>query len=179
VNDIYLKFIRPGASNNSTINVNYLVGIGIVIIAIIMGFYVQSVNSVLQWIVGALYGGYIAANVLKWYWWRFNASGYFIGMATGIVAALIFPYIFDGLPLYYWPILFLLSVAGSIIGTLLSPPTDMDVLKKFYTSVRPWGFWAPVHDAVILEEPDFNANKDFKLDMFNVVIGIIGQLCLT
>src|SRR5690606_19494164 len=85
VNDIYLKYIRPDASNNSTIKLNYIVGIGIVVVATIMGFYVQSVNSVLQWIVGALYGGYIAANVLKWYWWRFNASGYFYGMATGIV----------------------------------------------------------------------------------------------
>jgi SSS family solute:Na+ symporter len=179
VNDIYLKYIRPEASNKSTINVNYIVGIGIVIIAIVMGFYVKSVNSVLQWIVGALYGGYIAANVLKWYWWRFNASGYFIGMATGIVAALIFPYIFDGLPLYYWPVLFLMSLTGSIIGTLLYPPTDMEVLKKFYTSVKPWGFWSPVHNEVILEDPEFKANKDFKLDMFNVVIGIIGQLCLT
>ena len=30
-----------------------------------------------------LYGGYIAANCLKWYWWRFNANGFFWGMASG------------------------------------------------------------------------------------------------
>jgi len=29
------------------------------------------------------------------------------------------------------------------------------------------------------EDPSFIANKRFKLDMFNVVLGIIGQLCLT
>ena len=37
-----------------------------------------------MWIVGALYGGYVMANVLKWYWWRFNGYGYFWGMVSGI-----------------------------------------------------------------------------------------------
>ncbi len=26
---------------------------------------------------------YIAANVLKWHWWRFNGEGYFWGMTPG------------------------------------------------------------------------------------------------
>jgi hypothetical protein len=32
---------------------------------------------------------------------------------------------------------------------------------------------------VVAEDPSFVPNKRFKLDMFNVVIGIIGQSCLT
>jgi MFS family permease len=133
----------------------------------------------LQWIVGALYGGYIAANVLKWYWWRFNASGFFWGMMSGIAAALAFPYIFDGLPLYNWPWLFLISIAGSIIGTYSSPPTDQETLESFYKTVKPWGFWKPIQEAVMAKDPNFMANNRFKLDMFNVVLGIIAQLCLT
>jgi hypothetical protein len=76
-------------------------------------------------------------------------------------------------------VLFLLSLAGSIIGTYAAPPTDESVLKSFYTTVRPWGFWAPVHRLVVAEDPSFKGNKRFKLDMFNVVLGIIAQLCLT
>ena len=52
-------------------------------------------------------------------------------------------------------------------------------MKSFYKTVKPWGFWKPVHDLVIAEDPSFEANKNFKLDMFNVVLGIIAQLCLT
>jgi hypothetical protein len=33
-----------------------------------VGFYVNSLNDILQWIVGALYGGYTAPNVLKFHW---------------------------------------------------------------------------------------------------------------
>ncbi|HET7000377.1 MAG TPA: sodium:solute symporter family protein [Puia sp.] len=180
VNDIYLKYINPRATNHQIIRRNYAVGIAVVLLSILLGFFVKNVNSVLQWIVGALYGGYIAANMFKWYWWRFNANGFFWGMASGIAAALVFPYIFAGqLPLYNWPLLFLISVIGSIVGTYTTKPTDMETLKKFYTSVRPWGFWKPVQLLVQKENPAFEANRGFGLDMFNVVIGIIAQCCLT
>ncbi|MEP6584222.1 MAG: sodium:solute symporter family protein [Ginsengibacter sp.] len=179
VNDIYLKYINPSAPTKRIISLNYIVGIIVAAIGVILGFFAKDVNSILQWIVGALYGGYIAANMLKWYWWRFNASGFFWGMMAGIAAALVFPFIFKGLPLYNWPLLFLISLIGCIVGTYSAPPTEIDVLKKFYKQVRPWGFWKPVHEMVIKEDPLFRANKRFKLDMFNVVLGIIGQSCLT
>ncbi|MCC8409219.1 Na+:solute symporter [Mucilaginibacter sp. UR6-1] len=179
VNDIYLKYINPQASNKNIITTNYITGIVVVIIGVVLGFFAKDVNSILQWIVGALYGGYIAANVLKWYWWRFNASGFFWGMVSGIAAALVFPFIFTGLPLYNWPLLFLISIIGSIVGTYAAPPTDEKVLISFYHTVRPWGFWKPVHDKVMLIDPEFVPNKRFKLDMFNVVLGIIAQLLLT
>ena len=180
VNDIYLKYINPAASNRKIISMNYLSGVVVVAVGVILGFFAKDVNSVLQWIVGALYGGYIAANMFKWYWWRFNANGFFWGMTAGIIAALAFPFIFPHtLPLYVWPLLFLLSIIGCVVGTYTAPPTDMDVLKKFYRTVKPWGFWGPVHAQVVLESPGFQPNRRFKLDMFNVVLGIIAQCCLT
>jgi len=179
VNDIYLKYINPEAPNRKIIFMNYGVGIVVATVGIILGFFAKDVNSILQWIVGALYGGYIASNMLKWYWWRFNARGFYWGMMAGIIAALVFPFIFSGLPLYNWPLLFLISIIGCIAGTYSAPPTDIEVLKKFYKQVRPWGFWKPVHELVVAEDPAFVGNKRFKLDMFNVTIGIIGQLCLT
>jgi solute:Na+ symporter, SSS family len=180
VNDVYLKYVNPNASTKKTIRMNYLVGVLVVVIGVILGFFAKDVNSTLQWIVGALYGGYIASNMLKWYWWRFNANGFFWGMASGIVAALIFPFIFDGiLPLYVWPLLFVISLLGCIIGTYTAPATQEDILKSFYTTVKPWGFWQPVHQLVLQDQPNFEANKRFGLDMFNVVLGIIAQCCLT
>ncbi len=180
VNDIYIKYINPKATNHQIIQRNYAVGIVVVLLSILLGFFVKNVNSVLQWIVGALYGGYIAANMFKWYWWRFNANGFFWGMASGIAAALVFPYIFkDQLPLYNWPLLFLISIAGCIAGTYTSKPTDMETLKTFYSSVRPWGFWKPVRLLVQQDNPGFVVNRRFGLDMFNVTIGIVAQCCLT
>jgi Na+/proline symporter len=180
VNDVYLKYINPKANNRQTISMNYLSGLVIVAIGIALGFFAKDVNSILQWIVSGLYGGYIAANVLKWYWWRFNANGFFWGMFAGVAGALIFSRLFSGIEfLYYFPVLFAISIAGCLIGTFSAPATDTAVLKDFYSTVKPWGFWKPVHEWVLADEPQFQANKRFKLDMFNVVLGIIAQLCLT
>ena len=180
VNDIYLKYINPNAPTKKIITMNYGMGVVVVIVGIVLGFFAKDVNSILQWIVSALYGGYIAANMLKWYWWRFNANGFFYGMLVGIVAALVFSRLIAGSQfLYYFPLLFALSLAGCFIGTYTAPATDTAVLQSFYKTVKPWGFWKPVHALVIATDPSFQANKRFKLDMFNVVLGIIAQLCLT
>ncbi len=179
INDIYLKYIHPSASARTIMSMNYLVGILVVMIGITLGFFARDVNSVLQWIVGALFGGFIAANMLKWYWWRFNANGFFWGMSSGIVAALVAPYFFSGLPLYYWPLLFFISLLGCLVGTYTAPPTEEAVLKKFYRTVRPWGFWEPIRQKVMAEEPLFSPNKNFRRDMINVALGIIAQCCLT
>ena len=183
-NDIYLKYMNPHASNRKVMTVNYTSGIVVVVIGVILGFFAKDVNSILQWIVSGLYGGYIAANMLKWYWWRFNANGFFWGMMAGIVPAVLLAAlkeqnIIHGLELYWWPVLLVLSIAGCLIGTYTAPPTDRAVLKKFYSTVRPWGFWKPIHEEVVIESPSFVPNKRFRLDMFNVVLGIIAQCCLT
>jgi SSS family solute:Na+ symporter len=184
VNDIYLKYINPAATTKRIISMTYITGVIVVALGIAIGLMVEDVNAVLQWIVSGLYGGYIAANVFKWYWWRFNANGFFWGMICGIVPAILLAAlkelkVIDGLELYYWPALFGLSLIGCLAGTYTAPATDRAVLKSFYKTVRPWGFWKPIHAEVVAEDPTFQGNKRFRLDMFNVVLGIIGQCCLT
>lgn len=179
VNDIYLKFVNPKADNRKIRNFNYLSGIILVVVSIVFGFFAKDVNDVLQWIVSGLYGSYVAANILKWYWWRFNANGFFWGMVGGLIPALTFRYIFVGvLDLYTFPLMLLISLIACIAGTYSSPPVEKEILKKFYKNVRPWGFWKPIHNEVVAENPDFQRNTDFKKDMFNVTIGIIWQTAL-
>ena len=179
INDIYLKHINPSAANKKIAVANYIVGIAVVVIGIFLGFFAKDVNSILQWIVGGLYGGYIAANLLKWYWWRFNANGFLFGMSAGIVSALVFLKLYDGLFLNVWPIIFILSLIGCIVGTYSAPPTDTNTLISFYKTVKPWGFWKPIKDLVVAEDTNFKPNTNFRLDMFNVSVGIIAQTCLT
>ncbi|MBD1390407.1 Na+:solute symporter [Neiella sp. HB171785] len=187
VNDIYKRYINPEASNKTLIRASYLVSVLVVVISTLIGLYVQSINSVLQWIVSGLWGGYVVTNVLKWYWWRLNGQGYFWGMMSGIIGALSFPIIFDGvfpgiasdiLPLYLFPLLLLFSGIACVVASLYTEPEDFELLKKFYKNVNPWGFWGPVRKAVEADDPNFNANPYFKRDMANICVGIILQTCL-
>lgn len=179
VNDIYLKYVKPDAKVNQIKNMNYLTGIVVVIVSIVLGFFAEDVNSVLNIIVSVLYGSYVGANILKWHWWRFNGEGFFWGMVAGLLAAYIAPMLFpDVNELYLFPILLVVSLIGSIVGTYSAPPTEDAVLKAFYKNVRPWGFWKPINDMLVAEDPNFKKNKDFSKDMFNVFVGIIAQTTL-
>jgi solute:Na+ symporter, SSS family len=190
VNDIYKRYFNPDASEKTYVRVSYATSIIVVVIGTAFGFLTDSLNDIVQWIVTALYGGYAAANMLKWIWWRFNSYGYFWGMTAGMLAAGFVPQVFTQLAqrgliavrpaeIFMFPVILLLSLAGCILGTLLTPPDDVETLKNFYRRVRPWGFWKPIHKLVATEYPDIMANRDLPRDMFNVVVGIVWQIGLT
>jgi len=180
VNDVYRKYVNPAAGPRRTAAVSYAVGMAVVAVSVTLGFFAGNVNNMLQWIVSGLGGAYVAANVLKWYWWRFNGQGYFWGMAAGLAPALVFPLVWpDKLALYYFPYILALALAGCLLGSLLTEPTDMETLKKFYRNVRPWGFWGPVCRAVEAEDVGFKRNRDFGRDAVNVVVGTVWQVGLT
>ncbi|MBO0322217.1 Na+:solute symporter [Muricauda sp. CAU 1633] len=179
INDIYLNHKKTEVTPKQVKVMNYGSGILVVLVSIFLGFFVEDVNSVLQWLVSALFGSYVVANILKWHWWRFNGHGFFWGMVAGMVPALILPYVFSAtLDLYYFPILLITSILGCVIGTYSAPPTEEKVLRSFYTDVRPWGFWKPISDNIRMENPGFKKNTHFKRDMFNVLTGIVAQTVL-
>ncbi|HVN78440.1 MAG TPA: sodium:solute symporter family protein, partial [Terriglobia bacterium] len=120
VNDIYKRFINPNASPKTYVRLSYLSSFGVVVLGVLFGWYVSSVNAVVLWIVSALWGGYTASNMLKWYWWRFNGYGYFWGMVTGITASLIVPKALPSvLPVNSFPLVLGISLIGCLAGTLL------------------------------------------------------------
>jgi solute:Na+ symporter, SSS family len=186
INDIYRRYINPNASSKVLIMGSYIVCVGVVVFSTLLGFYITSINEVLQWLVGGLWGGYTLANVLKWYWWRLNGYGYFAGMLSGIVCAIIapefhqyFPSIAkDIFPMYCFPVILLVSGICCVVTCLMTAPVDDETLKDFYRKVRPWGFWGPICAKVQIEDPGFTANPNFKRDMFNVLVGIVLQTAL-
>ena len=179
VNDIYKRFINPHAEERVYVRLSILTTIAFVIVGFGFGFLVKSIDQVTMWIVGALYGGYTSSNVLKWYWWRMNGYGYFWGMITGIAAALVMPFAFPEIPsLMAFPYILVISLVGCIAGSLLTNAESDEVLMRFYMQVRPWGFWKPVLLKVRHYYLDFEPNRNFKRDAFNVAIGVIWQTAI-
>jgi solute:Na+ symporter, SSS family len=207
INDIYKRYINPNAAPKKYVHLSYIASIAVVVVGITMGFFVDKINNIVLWITSALWGGYTASNVLKWYWWRFNGFGYFWGMVAGILSAILLSGFLmlntyctehqiqvqwlsslsdfiSGWPLpnnpnmNAFPYIFALSIIGCFVATYLTKPDEPEVLKKFYSTVRPWGFWKPVHAMVIAENPDFKKNTNFLRDMFNVAVGIVWQITL-
>jgi SSS family solute:Na+ symporter len=184
VNDIYKRFINPNAGAGKLVGLSRLASLAFLIIGVVCGVLTNRITDIMMWLVGSLYGGFVVANLLKWYWWRFNGFGYFWGMVAGIGGAMVVPKIAEGIVghsfnlLYTFPFIFVVSIIGCFVGTLMNPPEDEMVLKKFYRTVNPWGWWGPIRAKVVAEDPTFLPNRNARHDLVNVAVGIVWQLCL-
>lgn len=187
VNDIYKKYIDPNAPQKKLIRLSIGSSLLLVVIGVILGFNAASLNTITLWITSALYGGYACANVLKWIWWRFNGYGYFGGMLAGLIASTILLFFKDAIlkgsgiagpvpDIYFFPVIFLFSLIGCLVGTYMTAPDNMDAVKSFYRQTRPWGWWGPVKKEVMREDPSFIPNQDLGKDVFNILTGMAWQM---
>jgi Na+/proline symporter len=145
VNDIYFKYISPRASQRQLVRAGYFSSVLIVFLGVLAGSLSPSINAIWGWMTMSLVAGMIMPNFLRWYWWRFNGSGFAVGTGTGILAALVQKLAFPGL--HEWQA-FLAVVSASLIGmitaTFLTAPTDEKVLVHFFVKTRPIGFWKKI-----------------------------------
>lgn len=177
VNDIYKKYINPGAPDKKLVQLSIVSSLALVLVGIGFGFNAGSLNSLILWLSSSLYGGYVAANVLKWVWWRFSGNGYFWGMLFGLIASTVkFIFFPDYVDIFVFPLIFAFALIGCIIGTYIEPLPNRAQIKTFYKQTKPWGFWGSIKKEVMEEDPSFVPNMDFKRDSFNVLIGIIWQM---
>jgi solute:Na+ symporter, SSS family len=177
VNDIYKRWINPDAPPKRYVWTAWITSSGVILLGIVFGFLTKNIHSVTEWIVSALVPAFVAPNVLKWHWWRFNGYGFFAGMVAGTAAAVVKIYL-PIHPVLAFLLILSISVAASIIVCLLTKPESDAVLKSFYSTVRPWGFWGPIYEKCRAENPSFEKNRDFGRDMFNILVGLIWQTSL-
>ena len=150
--DFYQGYMRPHAPNKELIYVSWGFGTLLFIAGFVMAFYAPNINDIWGWLMGGLTAGLAVPWFLRFYWWRFNGSGFACGLLAGIAAAvaqrIFIPQMYE-----WYQFLYILGVglAACIAGTFLTRPTDRAVLENFYVKTRPFGFWRPLQ--TILDEP--------------------------
>jgi len=184
VNDIYKRFIDPTLFGKKAVRLSRIASFVVLAMGISLGLMTTRITDVVMWLVGALYSGFVVANVLKWYWWRFNGYGYFWGMVSGIASAIVVPTFARRIfgenvnMLYCFPAIFAVSAVSSFAGTLFTKPEDDETLIKFYKNVRPWGAWGRIRDLVLKDDPSFQPNRDCARNWATIVVGIVWQLSI-
>lgn len=146
VKDIYLEYVNPDADHKKQMKQSYLASILIVLIGLGLMLVIKNINEIWGWITMSIGAGMIIPQLIRWYWWRLNGYGYAIGMASGTITAIIWKILApEGTAEYLAFIVSAgMSFIGTIIGTLLTEPTDEKVLRNFYRITRPFGFWSQI-----------------------------------
>ena len=184
VKDIYQRYINPDADNKKLVRVSYVSSALLILTGLVISIFGTSINTAFLWIFGTLAAGILPPNVLRWYWWRLNGQGYsagvFGGMALSLGQVFFDQFVFaEPLPLYIgFPVIAITSTILTIVVSLLTEPTDRETLSNFYRKVQPSGFWAPVQEMVVSNDPGFKKQLSFSVEFFNTIVAMIGITAL-
>jgi len=179
VKDIYLTMINPKASHKLQMRHSYMASIILVFIGLFLTLLIKNINEIWGWITMSIGAGLMIPQLIRWYWWRLNGYGYAIGMVAGAISAILWK-IFapEALPEYYAFIFASgLSFLGTILGTLMTKPTEKKVLKNFYEKTRPFGMWEDVRKE-FPKEFIADAKKENRRDIFSIFFAVPWQICL-
>ncbi len=176
--DLYQGYLRKNASNKELIYITYFFGALVNLLGFAMAYSTRSINDIWGWITMGLVGGVTVPTVLRLYWWRFNAGGFAIGTLIGLAAALLQRFFIPHMPEWQQLVyVIIIGTSGSIIGTYLTPPTNLAVLEHFYRTTRPFGFWKPL--LALLSPAEKSAmQKEQRYDLISLPFAFGWQFCI-
>lgn len=142
VRDLYQNLLRPRAGRRELMGASYLFSGLVAIVGFWAGVGAPELNRLWGWLSMGLTAGNCAPMFLRLYWWRCNAAGAAAGILCGVAGAiaqrLCCPGWGEGLQ---FAVAAGCSLAGTIAGSLLTPPVPEAVSERFFRVTRPFGLW--------------------------------------
>ncbi|AHM63274.1 Na+/solute symporter [Flammeovirgaceae bacterium 311] len=182
VNDFYRRFLNPAASEKQLVRVGQLTTVGLMAVSASIALYLENAMQAFR-ILLTIGAGTGLIFILRWFWWRINAYTELSGMAASFVLAVYFELIHVrlGFAEIASPYRILLSVGITtfiwLVVTYLTRPTDMQVLRSFYSKVRPGGpGWQHVLNKATAEhQPIYTQvpRSNLSLEILSMFIGTL------
>jgi SSS family solute:Na+ symporter len=145
VNDVYLRFIKPGASQRAQVLASRVATAVLMVCSLIVMSYLTSVEQGWKILIG-LGAGTGLVFILRWYWWRLNAWSEISAMTASFITSLLltrYGYTLDDLSKPTYAITMLVTVLVTtvvwLVVTFATKPESDATLERFYRQVRPGG----------------------------------------
>jgi len=161
VHDFYRRFINDTASEKDQVRIGRVSTMILMILAAILALFLtnalQAFNILLQ--IGAGTG---LLFLLRWFWWRINAYSEIAAMIVSFAMAIYFELIYKGDLASYEKMCIAVAITTVVwLGvTLMTRPTEINTLKKFYAKIQPSGSgWQPVISLMDKSELSFKKTR--------------------
>jgi SSS family solute:Na+ symporter len=149
VNDVYKRFAVRGRSERHYVAASRWMTILVAVIAGVLALGLPSVLGALRFKM-ELMAGLGLIYVLRWAWWRINATTELVALVTSVMVALVvqvLPFASGdtaNASAMRLVLVVAVSALAALVATFLTRPEPDAHLVAFYRRVRPFGWWAPV-----------------------------------
>ena len=147
VNDVWLRFYRPKASQRELVWMGRLFTVVLMVLAGLLALKLTSAMNTFM-IMLSIGAGTGLLFMLRWFWWRINAAAEIVAMAASFAFAMLFQFGPDRLTeLEDWKsisIQVLLTTICWLVAVYIGPETDKKTLRRFCARINPGGFWGRV-----------------------------------
>ena len=140
-NDVWARFIRPGAEGRELVRVARWASVGLMVAGCLLAPFIADAKAGFDMMV-MVGAGTGAVFLLRWFWMRINAWSEITAMAVSVLCAVFFQIVWphvSSMPLLFWHRLLLtiaLTTVSWLAATFLTSPEDPDTIAKFKSIVR-------------------------------------------
>jgi SSS family solute:Na+ symporter len=145
LNDFLKRYFARNRTEKQLVLWGQLASVGAIAVGFVLSLLFKDVVSAWETMLFVVVTMILVPATCRWHWWRFSARA-FVGSMVATAVLIASQKAFLGAWSAGQTLAFdtLMSLVLTIVIGWLNRPTDMDVLVRFYTKVRPFGFWGPV-----------------------------------
>ncbi len=168
VNDFYQRFLKPDATEKQLVAAGRVFTVLTAFLGLGLGLLLTDASQAFNLLL-LLGAGTGLIYILRWFWWRINATTEVVAMIASLIIATYFTFCNTAYESFSTPIDHSLEswqtlVIGAIlttivwvIATYLTTPTDDETLINFYKKIKPGG---PGWNEVIVKAKAQGVNLD-------------------
>ena len=144
-NDFIKRYAKRPFTQRQLVRLGQAASVVAVLIGFVFSLTFSNIVTAWETMVFVVVTVILVPATLRWHFWRFGARAFVwsMGVSAGLIALrlVLFGKLHAAASLATD---MGLSLAATIAAAALTRPADMEVLVKFYSKVRPFGFWGPV-----------------------------------
>ena len=179
VHDFYRRFLNTAASERHYVNVGRVCTVALYIVAALLSLVLESAQDAFEVLI-SIGAGTGLLYLLRWYWWRINATCEVVAMASSFTVSVVFFAMKKSGHALPFAQTVLYSVAITtvcwVVTAFVSAPTSRERLIAFYKLVYPAGpGWRTIREEAGVSDSEAALYSD---NMGQATLGWIAG-CLT
>jgi Na+/proline symporter len=171
INDFVKRYIAKDSTENQLVKVGQIASAVALAIGFAISLSFTNIISAWETMIFVVVTMILVPATMRWHWWRFGAKAFVWSMIASACVVALQKMLFPTWPIQVsLPSVTLACLVLTVIIGFLNKPAEMDVLIKFYSKVRPFGFWGPVRTACVKQGLVPAKDPMPNIDMLNGVI---------